>query len=192
MPDIEDIYDADAEQAQLFVLLSARYRTLLKTIHEAVREEYDLDPDTFRLDDPSVRRVLEDCAERVVRIDETTREAIRETLQEGQRRGYSLYQMANGVPKDDYRGIEGLFEETWKGRPETVARTEITHAQRTAALDRYAATGLVDRVRIIDGDYDSVCASRNGTVVPLADRPDLAHPNCRMVVSPILRGERAE
>jgi hypothetical protein len=27
---------------------------------------------------------------------------------------------------------------------------------------------------------------------PLGDRPDLAHPNCRMVVSPILRGEHAE
>ena len=69
-----------------------------------------------------------------------------------------------------------------------IARTELQHAQNEAALNRYAATGLVDMVKIIDGDqWDLPCANRNGTTVPITDHPELNHPNCTLVVVPVLR-----
>jgi hypothetical protein len=176
-----DWYDEDAEQRRLYAILAPRYRGMLAAVHDAVREAYELAADEFRLDDAAVRRVLAEAARQVVRIDARTRATLRERLQDAQRRGLSNRETADA--------IDDLFTETWKGRPDTIARTELQHAQNVAALDRYAETGLVDRVRIIDGDQDAPCAGRNGTTVPLADRPQLAHPNCTLVVVPVLRGE---
>ena len=187
---IDDWYDEQAEQARLLQIFDARYVAMLRAVHALVGEVLGLDD--FRLDDAATRRVLREAAERVVRIDETTRAAIARRLQEGQAMGLSNWELANGSAKDEYAGIEGLFRETWNGRAETVARTELAHSQNIASLDRYAATGIVDEVRIIDGDQDQPCSSRNGKVVPLGTRPGLLHPNClvagQMVVAPNLRG----
>jgi AcrR family transcriptional regulator len=188
---LEALYDQDDEQAQMLVIFERRYRGMLRAVHEVVRDAFagqpDFDPDTFRLDDEATREVLEQAAERVVRIDETTRKKLIERLQEGQQRGLSSWQIAYGDPQSGFAGIEGLFEETWAGRAETVSRTEMAESQRLSAINRYQATGLVDRVQLIDGDYDEPCAQRNGRVVPLAQTPGLNHPNCTLVLVPLLR-----
>jgi len=99
----------------------------------------------------------------------------------------SAYELAHGVPAEAFRGIKGLYEETWRGRSETIARTEIATASVAAGLDRYAATGLVDAVQIIEHeDTDAPCAARNGQVVPIASKPGLLHPNCQMSYVPIV------
>ena len=183
----DDVYNSDHEQQLLALLLWARYRAMLGAVHELVRVSFGLDPNTFRVDDVATRRLLLEAATRVVRIDETTRQAITQRLAEGQMMGLSPYELAHGTA--DWPGIEGLFEETWNGRAQTVARTELTNAQIVATENRYLATGLVDRVRIYDGDYDEACASRNGRVVPITDQPRPLHPNCTMNLSPVLRGE---
>lgn len=187
MATLEDLYDSDEEQMRLASIMEVRYRRMLKAVHEAIRAAFGLEADRFRLTDSAVNLLLVNAAQRVVRIDETTRAAIAEQLRIGQELGLSNWEIANGVKKIGYRGIEGLYKETWQGRAETIARTEMQHAQNESALNRYAATGLVDRVEIVDGDEDAACASRNGRVVPLSERPQLAHPNCSLSVIPILR-----
>lgn len=187
MTDITDLYDQNEEQERLAVLMEQRYRSVLKAVHEAIAETFGLRPDQFRLTDSAVNRLLVEAAHRVVGIDETTRQAIAEQLRLGQELGLSTWEIANGKPEVGYRGIEGLYAETWKGRAETIARTEIQHAQNQASLQRYADTGLVDKVQIVDGDYDDACARRNGRVVPLSERPGLLHPNCSMTLIPVLR-----
>ena len=137
--------------------------------------------------------ILEEAAERVVRIDETTREAVREQLKEGQARGYSAWQIANGVPAEGFRGIDGLFVETWRSRAETIARSELAQASMVSALNRYAATGLVDRAKIDENtDTDAPCAARAGLVVPLSSRPLPSHPNCQKGLEPILAATVSE
>jgi hypothetical protein len=122
-----------------------------------------------------------------VAIDASTRRQLRDVLREGQQRGYSAFQVAEGVPAEGYGGLRGLYLDTWKGRAETIARTELATAANAAALDRYAATGLVERVQIVEhADTDEPCASRNGTVVPLSEKPGLLHPNCRVGLVPIV------
>lgn len=189
---LEDVYDDEAEQEALAAILDPRYVGMLAATHEAVGSALApfLGPDAeaFRLDDAATRTILAEAAERVVLITAATRDALREQLREGQRRGYSAFQIANGVPAEDYRGVDGLFRTTWKGRAETVARTELAHAQNVASLDRYAATGLVDEVEIVEHeDTDGPCAARNGRVVPLSERPGLLHPNCQMGLIPRVR-----
>lgn len=190
MVDLDDLY-GDGEAALLLLIVEERYAAMLRGVHELVLAAYGDRLGalgiSFTLDDPAVRTMLNAAAEQVVRIDETTRAGIREQLKIASERGYSPWQAARGVSKDGYRGIHGLFSETWRHRPETVARTELANAQVLATHDRYAATGFISRVRIHDGrDWDEPCRSRDGTVVPLSDRPMINHPNCVMALAPVV------
>lgn len=181
-------YDAGDEQSRLQQILERFYQLMLRAVNLLVAGHFNLDPDEFVVDDAATRQVLQTAASRVVRIDETTRQAIAASLQTGQERGYSNWQLAYGVPADNFPGINGLFRETWKNRALTVARTELGVAQRTSALQRYLATGLVDQVQIIDGClWDAVCCERDGKIVPIEQAPTLAHPNCQLTLVPVLR-----
>lgn len=185
---LEDVYDAADEQGRLARILFPRYLRTLEAVHQLLHSALPfLSPDEFRLDDPATRRQLAVAAEQVVLIDASTRDQLRDVLREGQRRGYSSREVADGVPADGYGGIQGLYLDTWRGRPETIATTELATAQNVAALDRYAATGLVERVQIVENeDTDAPCADRNGKVVPLSSKPGLLHPRCRMGLVPIV------
>jgi len=188
MPDVDDVYNSDQEQARLFAILEQRYLQMLSAVQAALIRLFPYWSDQFRVRDQDVNALLRDAAQRVVRIDETTRQNIAEQLRIGQSLGFSNYEIAYGRPDVGYHGIDGLYQETWKGRAETIARTELQHAQNESALNRYAASGLVDHVKIIDGDeWDLPCAQRNGRIVPITEHPELNHPNCTLVVVPVLR-----
>lgn len=187
MPDVDDLYNSDEEQQRLAEIMEARYRAMARAVNAAVIRMFGLEAERFRLRDSDVNLLLVDAAERVVRITETERQAIAEQLRLGQEFGLSNWEIANGKPEIGYRGVDGLYQETWKGRAETIARTELQHAQNEAAMNRYMATGLVEKVQIVDGDEDAPCASRNGRVVPISERPRLAHPNCTLGLIPVLR-----
>jgi hypothetical protein len=188
----DDVFDAAAEAELLERILGAYYSAVLAAVHQVVQASFvdvpGFDPERFILEDSATVRLLGQAGTQIVRITETTRQAIASQLQVGAQRGYNTWQIAHGVPSEDYGGINGLFRETWAGRAEMVARTELQNAQRLAAIDRYNATGLVDEVELIDGDdWDLICADRNGKVVPLSQAPTLAHPRCTLVLVPVVR-----
>jgi hypothetical protein len=186
--DLDALWPSDEERQRLERILGPYYRATLNAINAILARLLPPDANSMVVSDAAVVRILAEAATRVVRIDETTRAAVRAQLQLGQLRGYSTWQIAHGVPADGYRGIDGLFQETWAGRADTVARTELQHASVVASHDRFVASGVVDRVKIVDGDeWDQTCARRNGTVVPLEQAPSLAHPNCTLVLIPVLR-----
>jgi hypothetical protein len=189
LADLSALYNPEEEQGLLALVLFPRFERMLNVVHTLVQSIFpELTPDDFRLDDTATRKMLALAAERVVLIDESTRAALREVLQEGQGRGYSDVQIADGVPAEGYRGIKGLYLETWKSRSELIARTELSTAQVASSLDRYEATGLVDQVQIVEHtDTDDECAARNGHPLPIGARPGLAHPRCRMSIVPIVR-----
>lgn len=182
LPDPGDLVDHE-EEIRLGFLLDSLYRQMLAEVHAVVAAALDLDPATFRVDDADTRALLDQAATRVVGISETTRHGIADILKRGQ---------AAGTPTPDIADqIERLFTQTWAGRAETIARTEIAEAQRLSSLDRYEKSGVVDRVFIIDGEDDSPCKERNGTTVPLSEAPTLGHPRCTMVLVPVLIGQDA-
>jgi cell division ATPase FtsA len=188
MTELDDIYNSREEQERLAAIMEPRYRRMLRAVHEAIRVAFGLTADQFKLTDSDVNLILVGAARRVVGIDETTRMAIAEQLRVGQALGLSTYEIAHGNPKIGYRGIEGLYRETFRGRSDTIARTELQHAQNESSLNRYRATGMVDAVEIVDGDdWDEPCRTRNGRIVPVSDRPQLNHPNCTLVLIPVLR-----
>jgi len=185
---LEEVYDSEEEQGRLARILLPRYVRMLEAIHQLVASVFPwLSPDEFRLDDPATRKQLALAAEQVVGIDATTRGALRDVLREGQKRGYSAFQLAEGVPAEGFGGIKGLYLETWKGRAETIARTEMATASLAASKDRYKATGLVSRLQIVEHeDTDAPCAAMNGRVFPVEEAPGLEHPNCRRGYVPIV------
>ena len=185
---LSDLYDPEEEQGLLARVLFPRYLRMLEAVQQLLASVFpQLTPDEFRLDDVATRKQLALAAEQVVQIDQSTRAQLRDVLREGQKRGYSDLQIADGVPAEGFGGISGLYLNTWKGRPETIARTELATAQVAASLDRYAATGLVTHVRLHENeDTDEPCASRNGTVVPISEKPGLLHPNCRLGLEPLV------
>lgn len=187
MPSIDDVYDNNDELKRLAQILEPRYQRMLLAVHQAIRLAFGLTVDQFRLSDSATNLILVAGAQRVVRINETTRQQIVEQLRVGQELGLSTWEIAHGVPKLGYRGIDGLYMETWKGRPDMIARTELQWSQVASATNRYEATGLVDKVTIVDGDDDKPCNVRNGTTVDLATHPQLAHPNCTLGLIPVLR-----
>lgn len=188
MAEVDDVYDRRDEMERLGVILEQRYLRMLQAVHETMIRVFGLDPNRYTITDADVNRILVDAARQVVRIDETTRQAIAEQLRVGQALGLSNWEIAHGNADIGYPGIEGLYGETWSKRAEMIARTELQHAQNEAALNRYAATGMVDYVRIIDGDeWDLPCADRNGTIVPISERPQLNHPHCTLTLVPVIR-----
>jgi len=181
------VYDGDAERERLAAILEQRYLAMLRAVHAAMITLFGMDAERFRLTDSAVNQILVEAAKQVVRIDETTRLLIAEQLRVGQALGLSTWEIAHGREDIGYRGIEGMYSETWKSRADTIARTELQHAQNEASLNRYMATGMVDTVEIRDGDYDAACMARNGKVVPISERPQLLHPNCTLALIPVLR-----
>jgi hypothetical protein len=173
----------EEEEVRLAFIMEAVYRRVLLELHFLVQDNTPVNPADFRLRDEDTEALLQEAARRVVMITESTRQAIARKLADGQRDGLSTQEIADSIAH--------LFDVTWKNRPFTIASTEIAEAQRLAAINRYAASGVVDRVKISDAtrgkDHTATCLARAGTTVPLGEAPPLDHPNCSLVLLPVLR-----
>lgn len=104
-----------------------------------------------------------------------------------------------GVTIDDLAGrLKGLFEETYRGRSVTIARTESQVAYNSASTLGYQESGVVGAVELLDNpahtdSYNAsdglTCAERDGLIVPL-DRVqrhiEAEHPNGSLTVVPVL------
>lgn len=145
---------------------------------------------SWNQNNPWVRQTLAELALRVVDINETTRQDVAALIAAGLDDGLSL--------KDIATAISGLFEETYKGRAMTIARTESMYSYGLASLMGYQESGVVDSVELYDNpDHDEdpspidglTCAQRNGLIVSIAQAQvhlKSEHPNGTMAVAPVL------
>jgi hypothetical protein len=134
----------------------------------------------------AVARITDDLltygGERIVDINARTLQAISIELAEGTKRGYSVAQLIDGVPAEDFRGVLNVGLDNGVGvwgdaRAETIARTETALSYNRAALGGYREFN-VRQVQAIDGDKDEQCAVRNGQTFSLDDAYGIAdHPN---------------
>ena len=132
----------------------------------------------FQLDDPATRAFLERCGVTIGGITDTTRDAVRAALLEGQEAGEGIEQLARRL-----RGLPAFGQ----ARAETVSRTELGHAQNNAALTSYRESGVVVGIRVHDGDYDEACQAMNGRTFPLEQAPPtLQHPRCVRAFAPLV------
>ena len=136
---------------------------------------------SFELDDPATRRYLADAGSQIVGITDTTRTAVQDALIAGQADGEGIEQLARRL-----RDLPAFGQ----ARAETVSRTELGHAQNSAALTSYRESGVVVGIRVHDGDYDEACQAMNGRTFPLDQAPaTLQHPNCVRAFAPLVDAE---
>jgi HK97 family phage portal protein len=174
----------------------AALQDALQTVHtEGMRVAYDTAQTigvdvSFSLDNPRLQDFCGRLATNVRGINATTKDAIDAAVTEGLRRGYSVDQIARGVPDESYAGITGVFSEAKDYRARMIARTETMQAFNGAATIAYAESGVVEQVELLDGTDDPACAERNGKVVPLDEAQsymDAEHPNGTLAVVPLVR-----
>jgi hypothetical protein len=133
---------------------------------------------------------MDELGKRIVDISETTRQDVIKVITVGQADGLNLQQIADN--------LTGMFEETYKGRSMTVARTETMLSYSKASVLGYQESGVVDSVELVDNpDHDEdygasdglTCAQRDGLVADLADvdkHIEAEHPNGSLAVIPLL------
>jgi hypothetical protein len=146
----------------------------------------------FASQDPRIYELLKDAGSRVAGIHRTTLEAIRATLAEGVQRGYSMRQIAYGVPEDEFRGLRAVITESYKGRALTIATNEIANARAMAAAERFQEAG-VSMVYIMDGpgcgwfshSGGDVANGSRRTLIEYRQTP-YSHINCVRVGLPIM------
>ena len=139
--------------------------------------------------DVRVLAQLATAGTRITRINEATRQAVRDMLAVAHERGYGTYQIARGVPADGFRGLRETVEETYANRSDCIARTEMAEASLEAAHSEWREAG-VEELEIIDGGGATSCEqcdARNGDIVPMSEGAEVLHPDCSLVTIPVLR-----
>ena len=124
------------------------------------------------------QRAIQQAAANADNIQRTTVKGVQDAITFGLERGYTMDQLANGVPDDGFKGLRGLVKSADVNRVPMIARTEIMQMTNMATLSYYEEMGA-DMVQIIDGDqFDERCAARNGKIVTLAEAAtEEEHPN---------------
>ena len=143
----------------------------------------------FTLRDPKVMGALEERANLLAyNTSDTTFNNIRsKIIEDFYYHGKTKQQVA-----DDIRTI---FEQTYTNRAETVARTEIHHAETRASRETYQRSGVRNKMWATAGGAPCLmCAMVAGEIVAMEESfsngmigPEESHPNCYCEISPIMR-----
>jgi HK97 family phage portal protein len=180
------------EQKLLAELMDKFYATAGDKAYAMVTGVTGAEGLTFDLANRNVQRLLTELGKRIVGISETTRLDVSKTVATGLTEGLSPPQIADTLTT--------MFEQTYKNRAATVARTESMVAYNTASTMGYRESGVVDRIEMVDNadhpeDYGAsdglTCAQRDGMVVDLSDvdrHIEAEHPNGSLALIPILSG----
>lgn len=141
---------------------------------------------SWDLESPNIGAARDQLASLITRVNETTRQQVAATVQEGMRRGYSITQIANGYADEGYPGIQGVFDDATAARAETIARSETAMIYNAAANAGYRDVGI-QMVGVLDGTGDDECAEANGSTwtVDDAEANPIGHPNCVRTFVPL-------
>ena len=137
----------------------------------------------FNLANEGVQLVLEQLADRVKGIADTTRDDIQRLVGQAAEEGWSTSRLAGAL--QDKRELASL------NRATMVAHTEAASAYTQGSIVLYQDSGIVSEVEWMDADGCDICAPLNGVRVPLGeDIPRRlmvpAHPNCRCAIAPVV------
>jgi hypothetical protein len=151
---------------------------------------------------PFVQSVLVQAPTRATMIHRTTNQTIRRAVAMALERGYSIEQLARGVPDDQFPGLRSILTETEK-RARMIARTEIMKTQNATAIGFFKEQGFAYvRADDIDGDPDDnyidpgdgrTCIQRHGQIYTVEDAGNIDdHPNGTLNWQPMPRDYKPE
>lgn len=123
-------------------------------------------------------KLMGKVGDRIKGIIDTTRDDVRGLIERGLNEGLGAAELGDLIEQHTTFG---------ELRAETIARTETGTILNQAAAESYREFG-VDKVRIIDGDGDDLCASADGQEWSLEEFESnpLGHPNCVRDAVPVI------
>ena len=153
---------------------------------------------------PFVQAVLVQAPARATMIHRTTNLILRRAVGTALESGYSIEQLARGVPADKFPGLRAILGETEK-RARTIARTEIMRTQNQTSVGFFKEQGFeYVRADDIDGDasdtyidpgdpYGRTCAERHNQIYTVEQAQDIDdHPNGTLNWQPMPRNYKPE
>lgn len=193
---IQQVQDSIKTDVTMDVLKPV-YEALMSSRLEDAKEELGVDVGLL-LNDPTLQFYLRDVAgARIRRVDETTRDAVREQLALGSQAGESVKEIEDRLTH--------IFQIATTERAERIARTEVIDASNATAYAAYERSGVVEKVEwLLAPDYDH--DEDDGLCVSLAEAGPVvigmefgdgiawppAHPNCRCAIAPVVEGADKE
>ena len=191
---IGQLFPADARN-ELSHVMTRSYQRIIRTTWDAIAQSGVAGVLEFNDRLSIVSQITALATSSAEGIDATTRTAVSRAIETGVERGYSIQQVARGVPAEGFPGINSLVEETYQNRARTIARTEVMRAQNAATIGYYREQGIQwMRAHDPDGDPDDnyigtdgrTCAERHNLIYTADDSMNVdSHPNCRLTWSPI-------
>ena len=137
-------------------------------------------------------------------IHSTTNRTIARAITIGLENGYSISQLARGVPDDNFPGLRSILTET-ESRARTIARTEVMRTQNQTSIGFYETQGFnFLRADDVDGDeddnyidpgdpYGRTCRERHNQIYTVAEAANINdHPNGTLNWQPMPRNYRPE
>lgn len=179
----------DAELQDLSEILYAMYKEISQTTVGFINESGVAGTTNWEEDSPIVTSLLTQAPERAKLIHHTTEKRVQEGIKVAFERGYSIQQLARGVPDEGFKGLQATLGET-EIRANLIARTEIMRSQNMTSVNLYKRQGF-EWLRAYDTDgnendtyisptdpYGRTCAERNGKIYNVNDAYDIQdHPN---------------
>ncbi len=184
LPGIEELIKDD-DYLDLETLFKRYYIEILSASWETWNQSLGIDV-AFEPSDPAVVKTLKTAGGQIAGISNSTRDEVRALLKYGAEQGWTLGQLAAG--DETMPGLRALVQQTYKGRAETIARTELATAQQVCAIERFAEM-KIEKVLVLDNgqdDPDEECARVNNTIQTLewARENPIAHPRCTRAFAP--------
>lgn len=185
LPPIDELL-SDKDELELEKILKRWFVAIAQASWETINLALGVTV-AFDLTDAAVTSMLGKAGGKVTEITATTRTALQDALKYGNEQGWSIGQLVRG--DENQAGIRAIVDETYKGRAETIARTELGNAQNDVTAERYKDNGIA-LVGVLDNgndDDDDECKIANGQVWTLAyaQQNPLEHPNCTRCIYPI-------
>lgn len=184
--DVRDLIGSDWDD-RIKALMLKHYHAIAEDAVSRAADELSIDG-LYDLALPRIQQMADRLARKVTAVNDTTRDDLRRTITKGSDAGYTIEQIARGVPADGYGGIKGVMAEAKDSRARMIARTETATALNDSTVQAYHASGVVSHVLVVDGDDDEPCAEANGatwTLEHAASNP-IAHPHCTRGFSPVI------
>jgi uncharacterized protein with gpF-like domain len=130
--DLDAIFDRSTLDPQTRQTVSNVLGSLYEQVGDALFETFSVEA-AFNLHDPKVTAALGNRVNKVVGINQTTEDALRATLQEGEAAGETLRKLTARV--------QDVFDEASDSRAVTIARTEVVGSMNEA---NYVAAAQAD------------------------------------------------
>ena len=142
----------------------------------------------FDVTDPRIAKIAAKITGmQLADITKSTRKKLQQLLEHAAREGWSIQQIISG--DEDWPGIRDLVTETYKGRYEAIARTELGMAQNLGSAERFVDMGAT-HAHVFDNNMPNsheFCVQVDGHVVTIEwmmNNP-LQHPRCVRAFGPV-------